>query len=227
MNKRLVIPMMALAMLLLPGAAIAQPTTAAPDCPAVDLHQGTQADPACDSLPGFKASFLNRVWSFDGSVDQVDLEAHTLDMTTTAIENLPARFANQDDALLDQDTHVAFKDSTRVYGPEGERVSVDYLPYAEDVVVRGKLVAPAHWVVDEQGVRVPTVRAKRIYIASYVQDAGQAQDESAGDESSSPDQGSPAGDGSSSEDPTPQDGEITSRDVRIWIHVYIEILGRA
>jgi hypothetical protein len=135
-------------------------------------------------------------------------------MTTTGIEQLPASLASQDDSLLDQDTHVRYQESTRVYDPEGHRVSQDYLEYAEDVVVRGKLVAPVKWQVDEQGQRVPTINAKRLYIASYVDDASQADDGVAVDA------------GESTNDPTPRDGVVTSADVHIWITIYIELHGR-
>jgi hypothetical protein len=199
--------------MLVPAAAAHAQAPAPGSCPGFNLDQGASADPACDAVPHFKASFINRVWTFDGAVDEVDLEAHTLDMTTSAIENLPKRFNSQDDDLLDQDTHVRFKANTRVYDPEGHRVTQDYLDYAEDVAVRGKLLAPAKWAVDADGTRIPTISAKRIYISSYVEDASQAQDDSASaDEGSSP-----------VEDPTPGDGVITSADVEIWISIYVHL----
>jgi hypothetical protein len=172
--------------------------------------------PGCDTVPHFKASFLNRVWAFDGSVDEVDLAGHTLDMTTSAIEDLPARFASQDDPILDQDTHVLFGPKTKVFGPEGTAVSQDYLEYADSVVVRGKVMSPSKWAENQDGVLVPTIRAKRIYITSYVDDGSASS--SAGDGSSS--------DTSSTDpvqDPTPGDGVITSVDVSIWIELHIQI----
>jgi hypothetical protein len=213
MRKKILLPLLAVAaaLMLVPAGAVAE--TAPVTCQTIDLNQGAPANPACDSLPSFKASFLNRVWSFNGAVDEVDLDAHTLDMTTSSIENLPSKFASQDDELLDQDTHVRFKHSTRVYDPEGHLVSQDYLDYAEEVVVRGKVVAPEKWQIDDQGNVVPTISAKRIYIASYVDDASQANDEAAQEA---------AGD-EQAQDPTPQDGVVTTADVRIWITIYIEI----
>jgi hypothetical protein len=215
MKKKLLLPLLAVAaaLMLVPAGALAD--TAPVTCQTIDLNQGADANAACASLPSFKASFLNRVWSFDGAVDAVDLEAHTLDMTTSSVENLPSRFASQDDELLDQDTHVRFKHNTRVYDPEGHRVSQDYLDYAEEVVVRGKVVAPNRWEIDDQGNVVPTISAKRIYIASYVEDASQANDETAPDET--------AGDEQAAQDPTPQDGVVTTADVHIWITIFIEI----
>jgi hypothetical protein len=197
--------------MLVPAAA--QATTGQDECPAFDLDQGAGGDSRCDQVPHFKASFLNRVWTFEGAVDQVDLEGHSLDMTTQSIENLPSSFGSQDDALVDQDTHVTFKDSTRVYDPEGHRVSQDYLDYAEDVAVRGKLTAPATWAVDDAGQRRPTIRANRIYILDYVNDASEAQDED-----SSAEQADPGAD-----DPTPEDGKITTTDVKIWISLYLRV----
>jgi hypothetical protein len=215
-----------MALLLVPSSSFAQ-STAPTGCTPIDLAQGGPPDVSCQDVPSFKASFLNRVWSFDGSVDAVDLNDHTLDMTLTGIENLPKRFANQDDALLDQDTQARFNDGTRVYGPDGKLVSQDYLPYAESVVVRGKLVAPRHWSVDEYGTAVPTVRAKRIYIEQYVEDASAANDGSgdAGDPSQADPQTDPAADPTG--DPTPADGVITSHDVEIWIHIHVHIAKRA
>jgi hypothetical protein len=229
MSKRLLLPLMAvmMALLFVPSAASAQTTG---QCSPIDLAQGTADNAACQDLPSFKASFLNRVWKFDGQVDAVDVSAHTLDMTMTGIENLPARFANQDDALLEQDTHVLFNDSTRVYGPDGKLVTQDYLPYAESIVVRGKLVAPRHWATDESGSPVPTLRAKRIYIEQYVEDASNAHDGSSSDPSSSdPSHSDPAppADPAQSADPTPGDGVITSADVRIWIQIDVHVsLGK-
>jgi hypothetical protein len=205
---------LALAMMLVPAAAHAQsPTPDAPaPCPAFDMHQGTGPDAACVGIPHFKASFINRVWTFDGLVDDVDLAGHTLDMTTQNIQNLPARFASQDDAILDQDTRVTFKDTTRVYDPEGHRVSQDYLDYAESVSVAGKLTAPAHWATDADGTAVPTIRAKRIYINDYVSDASQGQDDAVA-----------AGEGDTqATDPSPGDG-VTSADVAVWISIYVHV----
>jgi hypothetical protein len=199
-------PAVAALALAAPAAAHAQ----APACPApIDIQQGSTVT-LCPGAKTFKSTFLNRVWSFDGAVDEVSLEEHTLEMTTTAIENLPKQFASQDDPILDQDTHVVFKPSTRVYDPDGHVVAQDYLDYAESVVVRGKLVAPKRWARDADGDPVPTVDAKRLYIADYVASAADAQ----GDDQADP--GDPG-----AEDPTPTDGQITTLDVEIWIHLHL------
>jgi hypothetical protein len=226
MSKRLLLPLMAIAMALLlvaPSGASAHSAHMA--CAPIDLAHGAPSDPSCADVPSFKASFLNRVWSFDGNVDAVDLGAHTLDMTTTGIENLPARFSNQDDALLDQDTKVRFNDNTRIYGPDGKRVTADYLPYAESVVVRGKLVAPKNWASDDNGDALPTLRAKRIYITQYVEDAANGHD-SSGDDLGQPAQTDP-GTADPAADPTPNDGTVTSSDVKIWIEIRIEVHARS
>jgi hypothetical protein len=209
---RPLVPLLALALMLVPAAAHAQAPAAPDPCPAFEMHQGTGPDAACVAIPHFKASFINRVWRFDGLVDEVDLDGHTLDITTQDIENLPARFAGQDDAILDQDTRVNFKSTTRVYDPEGHRVSQDYLDYAESVSVAGKLMAPANWAVDADGTRVPTLRAKRIYINDYVSDASQGQDDAA-----AADEGDVQ-----AADPSPEDG-VTSADVEVWIWIYLHV----
>jgi hypothetical protein len=209
---KFLISLLAVAIMLVPAAAANAQTPAAP-CPAFSLSQSAATDPACDAVPSFKASFINQVWTFDGAVDEVDLQGHTLDMTTSSIDNLPKQFASQDDSLLNQDTHVQFKAATRVYDPDGHRVSQDYLDYAEAVAVSGKLLPPAKWSVNADGARVPTISAKRIYIGSYVDDASQAQDN--GDAAG---QGDPA-----AQDPTPGDGVVTTADVEIWISTYLHV----
>ena len=143
-------------------------------CLAIDLRQAERENPACGDLPRFKAAFLNRVWRFNGSVDGV--EHDELSMTLDSIERLPARFRNQDDELLDQDTTVLFSHGTRVYGPDGALVDHDLLEAAEDVQVRGRLLSPRKWRANEDGDVVPTVRAKRIHVNAWVPGADLSQD---------------------------------------------------
>jgi hypothetical protein len=198
----------------LPAVAHAQ----APACPeSIDLHQGNNVT-LCKEVKTFKASFLNRVWNFEGSVDAVDLDHHSLDMTTTGIENLPAQFNSQDDPIIDQDTHVTFRPKTRVYDPDGNLVDQSYLDYAESVVVAGKLTAPSHWYTDEAGDVVPTIAAKRIYIAQYVNSADDVQD-AVVDSSDTAKDSAPAD--PAALDPTPGDGKVTTADVDIWIHLHL------
>jgi hypothetical protein len=215
MRSKLAIIIAALGLMLVPGSAFA---TGTDPCPAFNLNHTAQPDPSCDAVPHFKSSFINRVWSFQGSVDNVDLSAHNLDMTTSGIENLPARFASQDDPILDQDTHVLFKADTKVFGPEGTAVTQDHLDYADDVVVRGKLLPPSKWYVNEDGVRVPTIRAKRMYIASYTDGSSSGYDSADPTPSTDP---APVVDPPA--DPTPADGRITTIDVEVWIKLHIQI----
>ena len=135
-------------------------------CLTIDLRQAEPDNPACDDLPRFKAGFLNRVWRFNGSVDGV--ENDTLSMTLDSIDRLPARFRNQDDELLDQDTTVLFSHNVRVYGPDGSLVEPHNLSIAEAVQVRGRLLSPRKWRVNDDGDVVPTVRAKRIHVSAWV-----------------------------------------------------------
>jgi hypothetical protein len=216
MRSKLAIIIAALAVMLVPSSALAAD---AGQCPTFHLDQSVAAVPGCETVPHFKATFINRVWSFDGAVDAVDLEGHTLDMTTSGIENLPAQFASQDDPILDQDTHVLFGPKTKVFGPEGTVVSQDYLDYADSVVVRGKVMSPAKWAENADGVLVPTIRAKRIYIASYVDDGSG----SSGDSSSSDGSTSDTSGGDVVQDPTPADGAVTTVDVTIWIELHVQI----
>jgi hypothetical protein len=135
-------------------------------CLTIDLRQAEPDNPACGDLPRFKAAFLNRVWRFNGSVDGV--EHDELSMTLDSIDRLPARFRNQDDELLDQDTTVLFSHGTRVYGPDGRLVEPHNLEIAEDVQVRGRLLSPRKWRANDDGDVVPTVRAKRIHVNAWV-----------------------------------------------------------
>ena len=149
-------------------------------CLSIDLRQAEPDNPACDDLPRFKAAFLNRVWRFNGAVDGV--ERDELSMTLDSIERLPARFRNQDDEILDQDTTVLFSRGTRVYGPDGTLVDHDWLGAAENVQVRGRLLRPRKWRANEDGDVVPTVRAKRIHVTAWVPGADLSDDGSSDDD---------------------------------------------
>jgi hypothetical protein len=218
MRSKIAIVLAALGLMLVPGSALASPA-ASGFCPAFNLDQAAATDPSCDALPHFKASFINRVWAFGGSVDDVDLSAHTLDMTTSGIENLPAQFHSQEHPILDQDTHVLFAANTKVFDTDGNAVTQDYLEYADDVVVRGKLLPPSKWAVNEDGLKVPTIRAKRIYIHSYVDKSSlvPAPDASPTDPAATPSPDTPP------VDPTPAGGTVTTIDVTVLIHLHIEV----
>ncbi len=134
-------------------------------CLAIDLDEERAADRACDDLPHFKSSFLNRIWTFHAAVDYfVDEDYHVLSVSLDRIGRLPARFRKQDDELLDQDA-IVLAGSARVY-ENGKRVKGKDLGDAESALINGKLLAAAKWQKDEDGEPVPTIRAKRVQITS-------------------------------------------------------------
>lgn len=200
--------------------ALVPSTAAAADagCAPIDLDQSTSLAAQCQDLPTFKASFLNRLWKFNGEVNEYDSTTHSMDMTTSEIADLPARFRSQDDDLLDQETHVTYGPSTRVYGPDGKRVSEEYLEYASTVSVRGRLLSPRRWFYNEDGDAIPTVRGKRIKITEYGDPASDQQPAEQQDETPAPavEQPKPV---EQAADPTPADHVITSHDVSIWIFI--------
>ena len=122
---------------------------------------GPKDGPGGGDLPSLKGGFLNRVWKFVGEVDGYD--GGKLSMTLDKILNLPRRFANQDDELVDQDMLVLVGDATRVYDTDGRARAGD-LDNAEHVRVAGKILRPSKWQDDEDGDPVPTIRAKKVYI---------------------------------------------------------------
>ncbi len=113
-----------------------------------------------EGMPEFESGFLNKVWRFQVDVD--GFSAGKLSVTVGKILNLPKKFAEQDDELLDQDALVLVG-SARIY-ERGERVKGKDLDDAESAIVRGKLLAAAKWQDDEDGSPVPTIRAKRIEV---------------------------------------------------------------
>ena len=142
-------------------------------CQTIDLRQGRRADPECADLPHFKASFLNRVWHFKGALDSFENgEDHSLSITVEYIEDLPRRFRNQDDDLIDQDATVLMRENIRVFSPDGELVNHDELANADYVRVHARVLRPRMWRANEDGDVVPTLRAKRIYIKNWIGDYG-------------------------------------------------------
>lgn len=123
---------------------------------------GQPGGPGC----GFKSGFLNRVWKFQGEVDGFD--DGVLSMTMEKILNLPKRFKDQDDELIDQDTFVLVGNSVRVYDADKKRVDGDdvagALGKAEKVRVHGKMLKPDKWRKDADDTKTPTIRAKKVYI---------------------------------------------------------------
>jgi len=205
----------ATALALIPSTAAAADAGCAP----IDLDQSTSLDAQCQDLPTFKASFLNRLWKFNGEVNEYDSATHSMDMTTTEIADLPARFKSQDDDLLDQETHVTYGPNTRVYGPDGKRVSEEYLDYASTVSVRGRLLSPRRWFYNEDGDAIPTVRGKRIKIAEYGDPVSGQQDEQDAAPAADQEQPKPVEQAQPAADPTPADHVISTHDVSIWIFI--------
>lgn len=171
------------------GAAIAIPAGAheevTPDpgataedipCLTIDLRQSRRANPECADLPHFKASFLNRVWSFKGALDSFDAEDHSMSITVEYIEDLPHRFRSQDDDLLNQDATVLLNENIRVFSPEGELVAHDELANADYVRVRARVLRPRMWRENEDGDVVPTLRAKRVYVKNWIGDHGDEEE---------------------------------------------------
>ena len=78
--------------------------------------------------------------------------------------NLPRKFRDQDDEVLDQDAFVLIGPKTKIFGTDGKRVAQSALEDADAVVVEGKLLKPEKWREDEDETAVITIRAKRIHI---------------------------------------------------------------
>lgn len=119
---------------------------------------GPQGD---DDGGDFAPSFLSRVWKFVGEVD--GYESGKLSMTIGKVLNLPKKFRDQDDELVDEDA-IVLVSKARVIDEDGERVSKSALDDAEDVRVQGKLLPKAKWEKDEDDQPVATIRAKKVYI---------------------------------------------------------------
>jgi hypothetical protein len=118
--------------------------------------------PADGGTP-FDKGFLNRVWKFEVEVDGA--EAGKLSVTIGKIVNLPKRFSGQDDELLDQDAVVLLGSRVRIY-EGGKRVQKRELDDADGTArVQGKLVPQSRWEKDEDDQPVPTIRAKKVYLA--------------------------------------------------------------
>lgn len=122
-----------------------------------------------EERPRLKGGFLSRVWRLDADVDAFDEGADVLNVTVTEVVNLPRRFFDQDDALVDTDAYVLFSETTRVYDPERRRVFREtrydgLLDMADTVRITGKVVPPRTWQLDQDGFPTPTLRAKRVHV---------------------------------------------------------------
>jgi hypothetical protein len=85
-------------------------------------------------------------------------------VTIERIFNLPSRFRSQDDEIVDESAIVLVSSSVRVY-KDGERVRVSELEDADgNAKIHGKLLRPDKWQEDEDGTKVPTIRARKIYL---------------------------------------------------------------
>jgi hypothetical protein len=85
-------------------------------------------------------------------------------MTIEKLLNLPKRFANQDDDLVDDDAIVLVSRTVKIIDDHGKRASAADLDGADSVVVQGKLLPPSKWEKDQDDQAVTTIRAKRIVI---------------------------------------------------------------
>jgi hypothetical protein len=138
-----------------------------PGKPGKPMQPGQPGEPGDDEgepderEDGFKPGFLSRVWKFAAEVD--GYEAGELSVTIDKVLNLPKRWRDQDDDLIDEDATVLVG-KARVYDEDGKRTSRGALEDAEDVKVHGKLLPPDRWEEAEDGEPVPTIRAKKVYI---------------------------------------------------------------
>lgn len=112
--------------------------------------------------PSFARGFLNRVWKFNVSID--DAKPSKMSVTIDKVLNLPKKYAAQDDDLVDEDAIVLVGSSVRVYR-DGKRVSKSELNDDEKARVQGKLLPPHKWQSDDDDQKVPTIRAKKIYLS--------------------------------------------------------------
>jgi hypothetical protein len=133
--------------------------------PSFPMPGGEDMGPGPELAPGF----LNRVWRLDAEADAYDAEARVLAVTVTRLLNVPRRFRDDDDAIVDEDTSVLLSPTTRVYDRDGDRVrgadlQAEVLDAADTVRVHGKVLPPDRWRTDEDDQPVPTIRAKRVYV---------------------------------------------------------------
>lgn len=151
-----------------PPKACPRAAMAAPGCPA---PMPPKEDKEGEERPDLRPAFLHRVWRFSADVDAFDADADVLNVTVTSILNLPKRFADQDDHVVDSDAYVVFRKTTRVYDSDGRRLAREasydvVLDAAETVRIVGKIIVPRHWELDDDGFPTPSLRAKRVYITS-------------------------------------------------------------
>jgi len=111
--------------------------------------------------PDMDRGFMNRVWKFVGEVDGYD--DGVLSITVAKILNLPKKYADEKEEIVDEDARVLLSGSTRIY-KDGKRVKAADLDDAENVRVQGKMLPTSKWRKDDDDQPVPTIRAKKVYI---------------------------------------------------------------
>jgi hypothetical protein len=125
-------------------------------------HPGPGGPQGGPGTPQFESRFINRVWKFEVSVD--GYASGKLHVTIGRILNLPSRFRTQDDEIVDESAIVLVSSSVRVY-EDGRRVGNANLDDADGTAkIHGKLLRPDKWQEDEDGEKVPTIRARKIYL---------------------------------------------------------------
>jgi hypothetical protein len=137
------------------------PVPGGPGGPVGPGGPGGPGGPAAGT-PQFESRFINRVWKFEVAVD--GYETGKLQVTIDKVLNLPSRFRTQDDQIVDESAIVLVSGSVRVYDGN-ERVRVSELEDADGTArIHGKLLRPDKWQADEDGEKVPTIRARKIYL---------------------------------------------------------------
>ena len=125
--------------------------------------QGGQPPNGCGQNDGFKNGFLNRVWRVEIEVDSVD--GLTLSGTLNKFLNLPRKFRDQDDRMVDQVVHLKLRDATKITDENGDDASVKDLSKADKILAKAKLLKEDQWD-EEDGTPVTTLVARRIRILS-------------------------------------------------------------
>jgi hypothetical protein len=130
---------------------------------------GPKEGPGPCGPPSLMGAFLSRVWRFTAEADNYDAGSDTLSATISKVLNLPKRFGDQDDEIVDQDAHVLIGPQTKVFDAAGKRLARESLydgalDNADSVLIAGKVLPPAKWQKDEDGQPVTTIRAKRVKI---------------------------------------------------------------
>lgn len=136
-----------------PGGAPGAVKSAAPGGPGGDCGP-----------PEMDRGFMNRVWKFVGEVDGYD--EGVLSMTVAKILNLPKKFSDERDEIVDEDAAVLIGRTTRIFDEDGKRMDAAGLDSAKTVRVHGKMLKTSKWRKDEDDQPIPTIRAKKVYVLS-------------------------------------------------------------